>query len=218
MLKFLFCCSLRFYLTAMLAFSSFAIPAKVLAEIADTPLARQAMVERYIALYPIKKVMQDTLEQMTAQMPPQQRQQYISSTLSNMHLDVIEKAAAESLIRHFTVRELESLVSFVEKPEGRSALEKMKYYTADLLPVVQREVMANANYGQPPMGGNTPPGGYPGGGYFPPGGPVPGGNPGYGAYPQPQYYGGHPGTSPQGYGYGAQQPPPGYYQQFQNNN
>jgi hypothetical protein len=32
-------------------------------------------------------------------------------------------------------------VEFIKRPEARSAMEKMKYYMADLMPVIQQEMV-----------------------------------------------------------------------------
>lgn len=58
-----------------------------------------------------------------------------------MRLDVIESAARQSLAKHLPVSELEVFVAFIKNTEARSAMDKMKYYMADLLPVIQQELV-----------------------------------------------------------------------------
>jgi hypothetical protein len=55
--------------------------------------------------------------------------------------DVLERAALSSLVRNLTVQELNALADFMESPHGRSAMKKMGAYTADVMPIVQQELI-----------------------------------------------------------------------------
>ena len=55
-------------------------------------------------------------------------------------IGVLERAVVSSMVRHFTVRELNALADFYGSPEGRSAMNKFGAYMADVMPVIQQEM------------------------------------------------------------------------------
>jgi hypothetical protein len=202
-----------------------------LAETPDTPAERQKAVARYLQVVPVRRSVEETLTQMLMQAPPQQREMYLKQAMGGMRMDVIEQAATKSMQNRFTADEINALTDFLETPAGKSAMEKMKDYTADLMPVFQSELMRAmqpAGGGYPPPGGPpnydqpAPQPGYPGSYSYPPQGGggypqqpgygnQPGGNQPYGGQPYGpqagpnQGYGGYPPRGPQTQG---QYPPP----------
>lgn len=119
----------------------------------DTPEARAAAVERYVKVMPFEQFMQDVATEMSNQVPPEQRADFLHFMTKELQFNVIESEAKKSLAKHLTLRELETLVEFMEKPEGKSAMSKMKYYMADIMPVIQQEIaraMASRNAKQTP--------------------------------------------------------------------
>lgn len=180
------------------AFLGFIFSVPALADIPDSPAERQKAVARYFQVAPVKRAVEDTLNQMLMmQMPPQQRDAYVKQTMAGMRLDAIEQAASDSMQHRFTAGEINALTDFLQTPEGRSAMDKMRDYTADIMPVFQQEVMramrsSGAVYpgeNMPNYGGTNQP---------------QGGQPGY-----PGAYGGYPGAYQQQGGYQGAQPPAG---------
>jgi hypothetical protein len=106
----------------------------------DTPQQRQALVERYFKAVSFGDFQREMVEQMSISIPPEHQAQFLDTMSNKVRWDSIETAAKESLARHMTVSELSAFLAFVEKPEGKSALSKMRFYMADLNPVVQQEV------------------------------------------------------------------------------
>lgn len=66
---------------------------------------------------------------------------FVDTMGNRVRVDVLEQAARESLARHLSVAELRLFVEFIKRPEARSAMDKMKYYMADLMPIVQQEII-----------------------------------------------------------------------------
>ena len=107
----------------------------------DTPEARAKLVDEYFTYMPMSKMMDEMVQEVSKQIPEPRRAQFIDTLTKNMRFEVIEAAARESIAKHLTVTELEVFVAFIKKPEARSAMDKMKYYMADLLPVIQEELI-----------------------------------------------------------------------------
>lgn len=106
----------------------------------DTPEQRQLLVDRYFKAVSFGDFQREMVEQMSSSIPPEHQAQFLDTMSNKVRWDSIEAAAKQSLARHMTVAELSAFLAFVEKPEGKSALSKMRFYMADLNPVVQQEV------------------------------------------------------------------------------
>ncbi|MFC5578791.1 DUF2059 domain-containing protein [Lysobacter niabensis] len=106
----------------------------------DTPEARAAAVERYLKAMPFDQLMADIATEMATRMPAGKGDDFVLFLTREVRLDVIESAAKQSLAKHLSLEELNALAEFMERPEGKSAMSKMKFYMADVMPVVQQEV------------------------------------------------------------------------------
>ena len=108
---------------------------------ADTPEARVQAVDRYFAEVSMRDMLNDMVKEISKQIPPEQRAGFENTLLRNLRLEVVEAAARQSLARHLTVEEIDTFTEFLRRPAGKSAMGKMKYYMADLMPVVQEEIV-----------------------------------------------------------------------------
>jgi hypothetical protein len=102
--------------------------------------AKTALVSEYFSYIPMKTMMDEMTMEISKQVPAEKRQQFIDTMTNSVRLGVLEATARQSLAKHFTVAELQLFVDFIKRPEGRSAMGKMKYYMADLMPVLQQEM------------------------------------------------------------------------------
>ena len=110
------------------------------ADAADTPEARAVAVDRYVRAVPFDQFMHEIASEMSNQLAPEQRSDFVHFITKEVRLDLIESAAKQSLAKHLTLKELNALSDFMESPEGKSAMSKMKYYMADVMPFVQQEI------------------------------------------------------------------------------
>jgi hypothetical protein len=115
-------------------------PYALAADKPDTPKNRQAAAERYFAVAPMDSMMKDTIEKTAENLPIEQRKAFIEFMTKHVRINVLELAAVSSMVRHFTVRELNALADFYGSPEGRSAMKKFGAYMADVMPVIQQEM------------------------------------------------------------------------------
>jgi hypothetical protein len=105
----------------------------------DTPEARRSAVRRYLELVPMKAMWDEMIQEVAKNIPDDQREGFVA-IMRKTDLSRLETAAGESLARHLSLKELQAFISFMELPEGQSAMKKMKYYMADLMPVIQSEL------------------------------------------------------------------------------
>jgi hypothetical protein len=106
----------------------------------DTPQTRTVAAERYFKAVPFKQLMFEMTEEMAKQVPPERKDDFIKFMNTDIKLDVLESAAKQSFVKNFNVKEINAFAEFMEKPEGKSAMAKMKFYMADVMPVIQQEI------------------------------------------------------------------------------
>lgn len=110
---------------------------------------KAALINEYFSYIPMKPMMAEMAQEMSKQLPAEKRQQFIDVMTKRVRVEVLENAARQSLAKHLTVGELRLFVDFIKQPEARSAMGKMKYYMADLMPVLQQEMMRAIKAGSP---------------------------------------------------------------------
>jgi hypothetical protein len=111
-----------------------------MAQTDDSPEARAKAVERYFKVVSLRDMLTDMVSEVSKQLPPGEREMFQTLILKYVRIDIVEAAAKQSLTRHLTVAEINVFTEFLERPEGKSGIAKMKYYYADILPVVQGEM------------------------------------------------------------------------------
>ena len=116
----------------------------------DTPEARARLVDEYFEYVPMKTILSEVVLEVAKQIPEDKRQVFVDALTKNMRIEVIASAARQSLEKHLTLAELEMFVEFIKKPEAQSAMDKMKYYMADLMPVMRQELVRAMQLTAPP--------------------------------------------------------------------
>ncbi len=107
----------------------------------DTPENRREQATRYLAATPPKELMGEMAKNVTASMPAAQREQISRMLTTGLDMDALTKAMNDSLVKNFTAEELKALADFYSSPVGKSAMSKMGAYMADMMPVVQAQMM-----------------------------------------------------------------------------
>ena len=106
----------------------------------DTLEARTRVADEYFEVIHMKKMMTDMAKEVSKQLPAEQRASFEELIIKRVRIQYLEDEAKKSLTKHFTLKELELFVEFIKHPEGKSGMDKMKYYMADLMPVIQNEM------------------------------------------------------------------------------
>ena len=106
---------------------------------ADTT-AKEKAIDEYFQIMSIKDVHQEMIQEITKNMPPEKKKFFTEALNSNFDFQRVESAAKQSLAKHLTLVEIQVFVEFMKRPAAQSAMKKMKYYMADLMPVMQDEI------------------------------------------------------------------------------
>jgi hypothetical protein len=115
----------------------------------DTPETRRHEAERYLQAVPPKALFEDMSDKMATNLPADQRQQFKQMMTKDLDIAALSKAMTDAMVKHFTTEELKALGDFYGSPVGKSAMQKFGAYMADLMPIIQAEMMkAQAKMGQ----------------------------------------------------------------------
>jgi hypothetical protein len=107
----------------------------------DTPETRRHEAERYLQAVPPKALFEDMADKMAANLPADQRQQFKQMITKDLDIPALTKAMTDAMVKHFTAEELKALADFYGSPVGKSAMQKFGAYMADLMPIIQAEMM-----------------------------------------------------------------------------
>jgi hypothetical protein len=80
-------------------------------------------------------------DKMATNLPADQRQQFKQMMTKDLDIAALSKAMTDAMVKHFTSEELKALADFYGSPVGKSAMQKFGAYMADLMPIIQAEIM-----------------------------------------------------------------------------
>jgi hypothetical protein len=61
--------------------------------------------------------------------------------LDGIDFNALRKLSIELMVTHFSAGEINSLTDFYASADGRSVMKKMPAYTAELMPLIQKEII-----------------------------------------------------------------------------
>jgi hypothetical protein len=108
---------------------------------ADSEQERVAAARRYIEVAQMAKITDDTVNELAKGFSGEQREKFVAFMHNAVRPEVLEQAAMASLVKVFTAEELNALADFFGSPLGRSAMDKFGLYMADIMPVIQQEML-----------------------------------------------------------------------------
>src|SRR5262244_3667918 len=111
---------------------------------ADTPETRRKEAERYLQVSPPKALFEDMADKMAANLPADQRDQFKKLMTTQVDIAALSKAMTDAMVKNFTTDELKALADFYGSPVGKSAMQKFGAYMADIMPVMQAEIVKAA--------------------------------------------------------------------------
>ena len=107
----------------------------------DTPETRRREAERYLQVVPPKALFEDMADKMAPNLPPDQREQFKRVMTTQLDIAALSKAMMDAMVKNFTTDELKALADFYGSPVGKSAMQKFGTYMADIMPVLQAEII-----------------------------------------------------------------------------
>ena len=117
----------------MISATSFAID--------DTPENRLVEMKRYLEAVPPDEIFADMADGVAMNFPPSERAEFRDFMTKYVDIDVISEAMEASMLKHFTADELAAIADLYTSPVGQSAMKKMGVYMAEVMPIIEAEVM-----------------------------------------------------------------------------
>ena len=106
----------------------------------DNQENRTTLAKRYLEVMPPKELLQGVASRVAPTLPEDNRKVFTEV----INREDIQKAAygimLDSLVKNFTVAELNAMVAFYGSPEGQSAWKKFSPYMNEIMPPIQQEV------------------------------------------------------------------------------
>ena len=127
---------MKYQILTIILFCSFIFSATALE---DSAKNREYHAKRYMTAMSTEGMLQDFVENMSMNVPPEAREGFRAAILSYMDISEIYKTSHSLLVKYFTAAELESLADYYSSPLAQSAHKKMGAYAAELVPVIQAE-------------------------------------------------------------------------------
>jgi hypothetical protein len=109
----------------------------------DNPETRRLAALRYHQALPMEQMMDELTSQLAMQAPAEAREEMKKMMFDGLDFKRLRDVSVELMVKHFSAGEIDSLTNFYSSAEGRSVMQKMPTYTAELMPVIQQEVMRN---------------------------------------------------------------------------
>jgi hypothetical protein len=107
----------------------------------DTPETRRHEAERYLQVNPPKTLLADMADKMAVNFPPDEREEFKHVMTTQLDIAALTKAMMDAMVKDFTTDELKALADFYGSPVGKSAMQKFGTYMADIMPVMQAEII-----------------------------------------------------------------------------
>jgi hypothetical protein len=111
----------------------------------DTEENRIAAARHYVRVAPMKTIIDNSVGEMAKNLPEDERAQFVQLMTKAIRIEVLQDAAVMSLVKHYTASEINALAEFYGSRVGQSILKKLGKYMADVMPVIQREIIRAAN-------------------------------------------------------------------------
>jgi len=106
----------------------------------DNQENRTTVAKKYLEVMPPKELLQGVTSRVAPTLPEDNRKVFTEV----MNREDIQKAAyrimLDSLVKNFTVAELNAMLSFYGSPDGQSAWKKFSPYMSEIMPPIQQEV------------------------------------------------------------------------------
>ena len=96
----------------------------------------EAIIE-YLNVNSVDDLMGQVLIEIQKQIPSEKREVFTKIWESIFDRNELKEMMINSMCKYFTIKEIKALTKFYSSPEGKSVMEKMPQYMAELMPYLQ---------------------------------------------------------------------------------
>ena len=106
----------------------------------DNQENRTTLAKRYLEVMPPKELLQGVASRVAPTLPEDNRKVFMEVMNSEDIQKFAYRIMLDSLVKNFTVAELNAMLAFYGSPEGQSAWKKFSPYMTEIMPPIQQEV------------------------------------------------------------------------------
>ena len=117
-------------------------PPSVAAPAADNEENRQAAAKQYLAVAPPQELLTEMSHKVVKMLPEKSQKVFLEVMQSKSLQETTYDITLKALVKHFTVNELHAMTAYYGSPEGKSIRQKYGDYMSDVMPQVNKEVIA----------------------------------------------------------------------------
>ncbi|MCK5872478.1 MAG: DUF2059 domain-containing protein [Methylococcales bacterium] len=107
----------------------------------EEAIAKTKAIERYLEVVPTKVMINDMILKMAKTLPEEVQTKIMNDVVQKLNFELLETAMKKSMQKHFTLKEVNYMVATSLSPEGKSVIKKTGDYMADIMPVMQAEIL-----------------------------------------------------------------------------
>jgi hypothetical protein len=106
----------------------------------DNQENRTAVAKQYLEIMPAKDMLQGVASRVVQSLPEPKRKVFMAVMESQGIEQAAYRITLDSLVKNFTVGELNAMVAFYGSPDGKSAVKKFGTLMSEVMPQIQQEV------------------------------------------------------------------------------
>jgi hypothetical protein len=129
-------------LLAAAACSEQKAPQPVAAPATDSEENRQAAAKQYLEVAPPQELLMEMSARVVKMLPEKSQKSFLEVMKSKNLQEATYNITLKALVKNFTTAELKALTAFYGSPEGKSIHKKFGEYMGDVMPQVNKEVIA----------------------------------------------------------------------------
>ncbi len=125
--------------------------------VADSEENRLAAAKQYLEVSPPQEMLTEMTGKVVKMLPEKSQKVFLEVMQSKSLQEATYNITLKALVKHFTVSELKAMSAFYGSPEGRAIHKKFGDYMTDVMPQVNKEVLAALQKVKPEQEGTQEP-------------------------------------------------------------
>lgn len=114
-------------------------------EVPDNYDNRVIAAQRYFSSVSMQDMIRDATDEIVKTLPESMRTAYKATMLKSVDINMLEQLTRKTMVKNLTAKELNALADFYGSEAGRSSIKKFGVCMAEIMPVLQQEMIRADN-------------------------------------------------------------------------
>lgn len=101
---------------------------------------RRNAAKKYLQVVPMDKMLDASISEISKNIEPEKREDFIMYMKGMLRAEVLEEISINSMVKTFTVEEINAMTDFYGSDLGKSIMNKFGIYMGDVMPAIQQEM------------------------------------------------------------------------------